>query len=99
MQIARSLFSVARQNVGVTASSRIAAWLFCIRDADEPPVRREKVRTTLSALDPALSDTLPYLLGLLGIEDAPDPLAQMDPQVRRLRTLEAIRRIILRESL
>jgi class 3 adenylate cyclase/predicted ATPase len=85
-----------------------AAWLpvlellrgyFCVRDADEPPARREKVRTTLSALDPTLGDTLSYLLGLLGIQDAPDPLAQMDPQIRRRRTLEAIGQIILRESL
>jgi hypothetical protein len=87
---------------------KASAWLpvlellrgyFGLQDADEPPTRREKVRTTLSALDSALSDTLPYLLGLLGIQDAPDPFAQMDPQIRRRRTLEAIRRIILRESL
>src|SRR5262249_5168403 len=67
---------------------KASAWLpvlellrgyFCFQDADEPPVRREKVRTTLSALDPTLRDTLPYLLGLLGTQDAPDPLAQMDP--------------------
>src|SRR5208282_2767847 len=83
---------------------KASAWLpvlellrgyFRIQDADEPPTRLEKVRT--SVLDPALSDTLPYLLGLLGIQDAPDPLAQMDQQIRRRRTLEAIRRIILRE--
>ena len=42
---------------------------------------------------------LPYLLGLLGIHEGPDPLAQMDRQIRRRRTLEAIKRIILRESL
>jgi predicted ATPase len=42
---------------------------------------------------------LPYLLGLLGIQEGPDPLSQMDPQIRRRRTLEAIKRIILRESL
>jgi class 3 adenylate cyclase/tetratricopeptide (TPR) repeat protein len=87
---------------------KAAAWLpalellrgyFCIQDADEPPARRKKVRTTVSALDPALSDTLPYLLGLLGIQDTPDPLAQMDAQIRLRRTLAAIRRIIVRESL
>jgi predicted ATPase/class 3 adenylate cyclase len=72
---------------------------FDIQDADDSATRREKVRATLSALDPALSETLPYLLGLLGIQDAPDPLAQMDLQIRRRRTLEALRRIILRESL
>jgi predicted ATPase len=42
---------------------------------------------------------LPYLLALLGLQDAPDLLAQMDPQVKRQRTLDAIKRIVLRESL
>ena len=50
-------------------------------------------------LDPALEDTLPYLLRLLGIVEGADPLAQMDAQVTRRRTLEAIKRIMLRESL
>ena len=53
----------------------------------------------LATLDPALSDTLPYLFGLLGIVEGPDPLAQMDPQIKRQRTLDAIKRIVLRESL
>jgi class 3 adenylate cyclase/predicted ATPase len=87
---------------------KASAWLpvlellrgyFGIQDADDPATRREKVRATLAALDPALSEVLPYLLGLLGIQEGPDPLAQMDPQIRRRRTLEAIKRIILRESL
>jgi predicted ATPase len=87
---------------------KASAWLpvlellrgyFDIQDADDPATRREKVRAALAALDPALSEVLPYLFGLLGIQESPDPLAQMDPQVRRRRTLEAIKRIILRESL
>jgi len=36
---------------------------------------------------------------LLAIAENPDPLAQMDPQIKRRRTLDAIKRIILRESL
>jgi predicted ATPase len=36
---------------------------------------------------------------LLGIVGHPDPLALMDPQVKRRRTLDAIKRVILRESL
>jgi class 3 adenylate cyclase len=87
---------------------KASAWLpvlellhnyFDIQDANEPTTRREKVRAALAALDPTLSDVLPYLLGLLGIQEDPDPLALMDPQIRRRRTLEAIKRIILRESL
>jgi predicted ATPase len=53
----------------------------------------------LVTLDPALSDTLPYLFGLLGIQENPDPLAEMDAQVRKRRTLVALKRILLRESL
>ena len=51
------------------------------------------------ALDRSLEDTLPYFFGLLGIQDSADPLAQMDPQVKRRRTQDAIKRILLRESL
>ena len=69
-----------------------------IQDADDPPARRERVHAKLTALDPALSDMLPHLWGLLGIQESLHPLAQMDPQIRRQRTLDAIKRIILRES-
>jgi class 3 adenylate cyclase len=55
---------------------------FRIETADDAATRREKVRTAVAALDPGLNDTLPYLWGLLGIQEMPDPLAQMDPQVR-----------------
>ena len=51
------------------------------------------------ALDSALGDAAPYLWNLLAIQEQPDPLAQMDAQVKRQRTLDAIKRIILRESL
>jgi predicted ATPase/class 3 adenylate cyclase len=87
---------------------KASAWLpvlellrgyFRIQDADDPATRREKVRAVLTALDPSLSDALPYLFGLIGIQEGPDPLAQMNPQVRRQRTLETIKRVILRESL
>jgi len=60
---------------------------------------REKVTSKVMALDRRLEDTLPYLFGLLGIQDSSDPLAQMDPQVRRRRTLDAVKRILLRQSL
>jgi predicted ATPase len=50
-------------------------------------------------LDPSLKDTSPYLFYLLGIVESADPLAQMDGQLKKRRTLEAIKRILLRESL
>src|SRR5207248_5057205 len=40
-----------------------------------------------------------YLLALLGIEEQPSPLQQMDPQIRRRRTFEALKKLFLRESL
>jgi tetratricopeptide (TPR) repeat protein len=67
-------------------------------EADAAAIRREKVRAALATLDPALSDTQPYLFSLLTIAESPDPLAQMDPQVKLRRTLDALKRIVLRES-
>ncbi len=66
---------------------------------DDSRRRREKVIGKVLGLDRALEDTLPYFFALFGIQEGEDPLAQMDPQVRRRRTLEAIKRILLRESL
>ena len=50
-------------------------------------------------LDRRLEDTLPYLSALLGVAEAAAALAQVDPQLRRRRTFEAITRLLLRESL
>src|SRR4029077_6723190 len=50
-------------------------------------------------LDPALVETLPYILSLLGVPGASASLAMMDAGIRRRRTLEAVKRIIIRESL
>src|ERR1700674_2672768 len=72
---------------------------FDISGADDERKRREKVAGKLSMLDPSLEDTRPYLFSLLGIVEGEDPLAQMDGQIRKRRTLEAIKRIVLRESL
>ena len=87
---------------------KASAWLpvlellrgyFGLQDEDNAITRREKVNAALAALDPTLSDALPYLLGLLEIQVGPDPLTQMDPQIRRRRTFDAIKRVIVRESL
>src|SRR5439155_12178775 len=50
-------------------------------------------------LDRSLEDTLPYFFALLGVEDPASSLQQMDPQIRRRRTFEALKRVLLRESL
>ena len=87
---------------------KASAWLpviellksyFEIADEDDDRRRSEKVEAKARGLDPALAETLPYILSLLGIAGAGASLAMMDAQVRRRRTLEAIKRIIIRESL
>jgi predicted ATPase len=72
---------------------------FRIAGEDDQRVRREKVAAKLSILDPLLEDARLYLFSLLGIVEGDDPLAEMDGQVRKRRTLDAIKRILLRESL
>jgi class 3 adenylate cyclase/tetratricopeptide (TPR) repeat protein len=72
---------------------------FKITGEDDPRTRREKVIGRVVALDRALEDALPYLFGLLGLVEGDDPLAEMDGQVKKRRTLEAIKRILLSESL
>src|SRR5713101_6856694 len=72
---------------------------FDISASDDDRKRREKVAGRIAILDRSLEDTLPYLFSLLGIVDGDDPLAQMDGQIRKRRTLDAIKRIVLRESL
>src|SRR4029077_17068795 len=87
---------------------KASAWLpviellksyFEIADEDDDSRRSEKVEAKARALDPALAETLPYMLTLLGIAGAGASLAMMDAQVRRRRPLEALKRIIVRESL
>src|SRR5713101_582633 len=72
---------------------------FDISATDDERKRHEKVAGRIAILDRSLEDTLPYLFSLLGIVEGDDPLAQMDGQVKKRRTLEAIKRILLRESL
>jgi class 3 adenylate cyclase/predicted ATPase len=72
---------------------------FRIAGEDDERIRREKVAGKIAILDRSLEDTLPYLFSLLGIVEGDDPLTQMDGQIRKRRTLEAIKRIVLRESL
>ena len=72
---------------------------FEINSDDDGRKRRERILGKVLGLDRTLEDRLPYLYGLLDVSDTADPLAQMDPQIRQRRTQEAIKRILLRESL
>lgn len=72
---------------------------FDITIEDDERKRREKITGKVLTLDRSLEDTLPYLFALLGIDDPTSSLPQMDAQVRRRRTFEALKRLLLRESL
>ncbi len=71
---------------------------FRIAPEDDARTRREKVNGRVLTLDRALEDTLPYLFALLGLVEGEDPLARLEAQLRRRRTHEAIKRLVLRES-
>src|SRR5262249_55323237 len=72
---------------------------FQIQLQDDERLRRQKVLGKVLELDRSLDDTLPYLFALLGIEEPPSPLQQMDPQIRRQRTFAALKQLLVRESL
>jgi class 3 adenylate cyclase len=72
---------------------------FGITAEDDARKRREKIGGKILILDRALEDTLPFIFALLEVSDSGDAIAQMDAEVRRRRTLDAIKRLLLRESL
>jgi predicted ATPase len=72
---------------------------FEITSDDDERKRREKINGKVLTLDRSLEDALPYLHAMLGLSDANSPVAEMEPQARKRRSLEAIKRILLRESL
>ena len=72
---------------------------FQIEPTDNERQRRAKVMGQVLALNKSLEATLPYLLALLGIEEEDSSLQQMDAQVRRQRTFDALKKLFLCESL
>ena len=72
---------------------------FKVTAQDDQRARRAKVTGNVLTLDRSLEDALPFLFALLSSADREDPLAEMDPQTRKRRTLEALKRLLLRESL
>jgi class 3 adenylate cyclase len=80
------------------ALEMLSAYFEIGRDDDDRR-RRELILGKVLGLDRSLEDALPYLYSLLGIAAEGDSMAQMEPQTRRRRTLDAIKRILLRESL
>src|SRR5262245_18332850 len=71
---------------------------FKIQDRDELREIREKVTGKLLTLDRALEPTLPALLALLYVPVDDPAWRALDPGQRRLRTLDAVKRLLLREA-
>ena len=69
-----------------------------IDDGDTARTIRARVTGQVLTLDETLQDTLPALLALLDVLPDDSPFAHLDPSQRRQRTLEALRRVLLRES-
>jgi class 3 adenylate cyclase/tetratricopeptide (TPR) repeat protein len=71
---------------------------FCIEDRDDPRTAREKLTGKLLTLDRALESDLPALLSLLDVPTDDPHWSTLDPPQWRRRTLDAIKRLLLRES-
>jgi class 3 adenylate cyclase/tetratricopeptide (TPR) repeat protein len=71
---------------------------FKIQDRDDLRDIRAKVAGTLLTLDRALEPTLPALLALLDVPVDDAAWQTLDPAQRRQRTLDAVKRLLLREA-
>jgi class 3 adenylate cyclase/tetratricopeptide (TPR) repeat protein len=71
---------------------------FQIEDHDDGRRVREKLTGRLLTLDPALGPTLPAFLALLEVPMEAPHWQALDPSQRRQRTLDALKRLLLRES-
>jgi predicted ATPase/class 3 adenylate cyclase len=69
-----------------------------VEDADEPRTMRAKVTGQVLILDETLQETVPALLWLLDVLPDDSPFHTLEPPQRRQRTLDALKRILLRES-
>ena len=69
-----------------------------VEEPDDPRTVRAKVTGQILTLDEALQDTLPALLSLLEVLPDDSPFRSLDPPQRRQRLLQALKRVLLRES-
>jgi class 3 adenylate cyclase/tetratricopeptide (TPR) repeat protein len=69
-----------------------------IEDRDGPRAVQEKVTGKLLTLDRALEPSLPAFLALLDVPTDDPQWATLDPLQRRRRTLDAVKRLLIRES-
>jgi len=69
-----------------------------VEEHDDPRTIRAKVTGQVLTLDAMLQDTLPALLALLDAVPEDSPFRHLDPPQRRQRTLDGLKRVLLRES-
>jgi len=69
-----------------------------VEDADEPRTVRARVTGQVLTLDETLQETIPALLWLLDALPDDSPFRTLEAPQRRQRALEAIKRVLLRES-
>ena len=69
-----------------------------IEDRDDLRTVQAKITGHILTLDDALQDTVPAVLALFEALPADSPFLSLDPLQRRRRTLEALKRVLLRES-
>ena len=71
---------------------------FGIASRDDPRKIREKVTGKVLTLAPALAPAVPALLALLDVPVDEASWQTLDPRQRRQQTLDAVKRLLLRES-
>src|SRR5262245_21271691 len=71
---------------------------FEVEDRDEPRTMQEKVTGKVLTLDQALEPTLPALFALLDVPVEAAAWRSLDATQRRQRTLDALKRLLLRET-
>ena len=69
-----------------------------VEERDDPRTIRAKVTGQILTLDEVLQATLPALLALLDALPADSPFLSLDPPLRRQRTLDGLKRLVMRES-
>jgi class 3 adenylate cyclase/tetratricopeptide (TPR) repeat protein len=69
-----------------------------IEEHDDARTIRAKVTGQVLTLDDTLQETIPALLSLLDALPEDSPFQKLDPPQRRQRTLDGLKRVLLRES-
>ena len=69
-----------------------------VEDRDDTRTIRARVTGQVLTLDAALQETIPALLALLDALPEDSPFRTLDPPQRRRRTLDGLKRVLLRES-